>query len=123
MITNISTDNYNVLESNIVYLPDEHSDLILHFRFEENFEFDFKFIFKSDSEDTNSRLERKQNENILEAICVNFDNILGTGTSEPLSVATINGKQLYIHFWSFLLGNSEGKKRARKVEYTVLIER
>lgn len=123
MITNISTGKYIITESNVVYLTDKESDLILHFKVENDFEFDFKFTFVTDSEDTSLRLQRKIDGNVSEVICTNFNNPFGTGTTEPLELANIDGKKLYIQFWSFLLGSGQKEKQTRKVEYTVLLER
>ena len=122
MITNISSGKYSILESNVVYLVDDESDLTLHFAFKDDFQFDLHITFIVDEDVAGARLERKTNGNVLEAMCYNFNNSLGTGTSIPINVATIDDKKMYIHFWSFLLGDAN-KKQARKIEYTVFMEK
>ena len=47
-------------------------------------------------------------------VCTNFDNPLGTGTAEPVRIFTYKGQAVYLHFWSFLLGDT-GLKR---IDYT-----
>lgn len=68
------------------------------------------------------KLQLKAENALLKVECTNF-NAVGTGTTEPIEIATIDGKKLFIHFWSYLLGGNEKKQRIRKIEYTVLIER
>lgn len=123
MITEIRTDNYTVVESNVVYLNERNATLKLHFEFSNDFEFDFILYFTTDSRDEKHRIERLQSseeKNELKIACINFDNPLGTGTIEPLEIATIEGNILYIQFWSFLLGGES--RKTRKVEYTIFIK-
>ena len=122
MITNISSDKYNIYESNAVFLFEKDSDLTLHFIFKDNFEFDIRFIFKTDSDISKEKIERNVNGNMLELRCINFNSVLGTGTTMPVEIATIENKKMYIHFWSFVYG-SDSENKTRKVEYTVFIER
>lgn len=120
MITKISTEKYYIIESNMILLFYKDSDLTLHFKFNE-FSFDVKLIFN-----TNNSIEggitKNVNGNKIEIICTNFNNPLGTGTIEPIDIATIDGKNLYIHFWSHLY-MSEKDSSVRKIEYTVFLER
>lgn len=122
MITERYTDNFKILDSNVVLLPNNNSDLTLHFKFDD-FEFDFQMIFVDDKEDESQRLKRETEGSLLKAVCFNFNNMFGTGTVTPLDIATIEGKKLYIHFWSYLQGIEEDDRQIRKVEYAVLLER
>lgn len=121
MITEICTGNYRILESNTVYLFEPQSDLSLHFEFnnEETFEFDLNILFEK-TEGTHS-MKVGMHENEIRIICSNFDDVTGTGSIEPIEIATVNDKRLYIHIWSSLHGGV--CNRAREVVYTVFIER
>ena len=122
MINSISTDNYVVKDSNSVYLWDAQSNLTLHFEINA-FKFDLMFVFETNMEKETNELVRSVNEDTIEIKCINFNNPFGSGTFIPIELATIEGKKLYIHFWTFLLGESTKNKTSRKVEYTFLVER
>lgn len=123
MITGKYTEGYEILENDTVLLPSKVSNLRLHFKFEE-FEFDFQMQFIVNEENPEEKLKLKIEGTLIRVECTNFNNPLGTGTIEPIEIATIDGKKLFIHFWSYLLGNNEDKKqKTRRIEYTVLIER
>lgn len=121
MITNISTGNYNVIESNVVYLYNNDSDLVLNFEFGA-FKFNVKFIFV-DNDNIEKKLQSRIDGDTINFKCTNFYNEFGTGTTQPLEIATIENKKAYIQFWVF--GHGEPPKGAfvRKVEYTIFIER
>lgn len=121
MITNIRTGDYDVIDNNIVYLFDQKSDLVLHFK-SGKFEFDLRLAFKEESKDEQD-LNIAVTKDEIRIECTNFDRNLGTGTTKPLEIATINSKKIYFHFWVYLMGNIEQNEVARKVEYTVLSER
>lgn len=123
MITGIYTDNYEILESNTVFLFKPQSDLILHFEFnnEEKFEFNLRIIFETSEDAHNMKIGASENE--IKIICNNFDDIVGTGSLEPIEIATVDDKRLYIHVWSSLHGRSDNGYGAREVVYTVFIER
>lgn len=123
MITNISTGNYTVVESNVVYLYKYDMDLVLDFQFDNNFKFKIRIFFEDDQETKDQSLQYRTSEDLVEFKCKNFKNELGTGTIIPVEIATIENKRLYIHFWSFIHGNLNAEKFVRKVEYTVFLER
>lgn len=122
MITSISTGDYNVIESNTIYLFKNDADLELDFKFGD-FVFKIIFLFVDNKEIDGNKLEYQGNENIIEFTCTNFNNVLGTGTTSPIEIAIIDNKKLYIHFWSFIHGNYDKKQYVRKVDYTVFWER
>lgn len=122
MITNISTGDYNVIESNVVYLYKHDMDLILDFEFG-SFKFKIVIVFADDTNTKEERISREVSSDTVKFTCINFKNNFGTGTTKPIEIATIDNKKLYIHLWSFVLGNIEAEMIARKVEYTVFAER
>lgn len=113
---NVSTNDYKVVHSGMVILDDPNSELRLGVIASENFSFNvvLKFI-KND--DCNQGLDKEVDGNTIIFKCRNFNNALGTGTIKPLPIATVSGKDLSLHFWTYLLGD---KNSARKVEYTFL---
>lgn len=121
MITGKYTDDYEILEADTALLPNETSDLKIHFKFDK-FEFDLQMVFLINTESSEKNLQLKAEGTLLKVECTNF-NAVGTGTTEPIEIATIDGKKLFINFWSYLLGGNKKKQRIRKIEYTILIER
>lgn len=124
MITQIFSDAYEVIESNTVYLFNPYSELFLHFETGyEEFRFDVKLYFETDRKKEGQFVEKKVTENEFLVQFTNFDNPFGSGTSKPLELATVNDKELYMHIWIYAIGKSGEKTTARKVEYTVFMER
>ena len=77
MQINLSSGNYNIINSGQVFLFGEKKP--------------FKIDVISDED-------------------FRFDN--GAGVVEPLKIATVGGKQLFIMFWSYLEGTPEKSKWA-----------
>lgn len=111
----ISTNGYNVLASGTVIFYDIDSEMKLHVEVNPEFEFDMIFVFSKDNKERS--IEKKVQGNVVTLTCYNFNDQLGTGTVEPLDVATIGDKKLVLHFWTYVMGD---KKAARKIEYTFL---
>lgn len=123
MITEILSKNCVILESNTVYLFEPYSDLTMHFESgSDEFNFNIKLIFKTDK-GSEQAAERMVNEHEVVFRFTNFDNPLGSGTSNPLEIATINDKKLYMHIWVYGVGRDDNKTSVRKIEYTVFMER
>lgn len=114
---NISTNGYKVVSHGTVILYDVDSELKISVEASEEFSFDVILQFiKTDS----GKIEVKKeisNETIITFKCLNFENNLGSGTAKPLPIATVAGKDLLLHFWSYLMGKNHS---TRKVEYTFL---
>jgi len=116
-----SSGNLDIIDSRTVYLTDVQSDLTLNFNESTggNISLEIRFVNDHSNEYT---VKRSVDGNKISYECVNFaDN--GTGTIEPIELATFGEKQMYIMFWSFLQGDAKGKKRVRKVDYTLFLER
>lgn len=124
MITQIFSDGYEIIESNAVCLFNPYSELLLHFETGcEGFSFDVKLSFETDETKEGQLVEKKVTENEFLVHFTNFDNPFGSGTSKPIELATVDNKELYMHIWIYAIGKSGGKTTARKVEYTVFMER
>ena len=123
MITQIS-DEYKVIETNVVCLFNPYSELLLHFETGcDGFSFNVKLFFETDETKEEQFVEKKVTENEFVVRFTNFDNPFGSGTSKPIELATLDGKELYMHIWIYAIGKSDRKTTARKVEYTVFMER
>lgn len=121
MITMISSDDYVVTDSGSVFLFSDKSNLEISQNVDD---FVFKIVFLFETVDNKKQfVDKNVVGNTIEIKCVNFNNELGTGTIEPVNIATINHKKLYIHFWTYLQGSQVGKRKARKLEYTFYLER
>lgn len=114
----ISTNGYNVISSNTVILFDSNSELKISATAIDGFSFDVILRFIKNTEEEKN-LHKAVSGNTITFECINFDNALGTGTVAPLLLATVEGKDIYMHFWVYLMGDS-GK--VRKVEYTFLVK-
>ena len=117
MNLNISTSGYNVIRSGNAILYDENADLKFKITVGNGFRFNIILKFINDA-DKKQDLEKKISEdNTIIFICTNFNNTLGTGTKRPLPVATIAGKEWFLHL--FVYGNDD-KDAPKRVEYTIL---
>ena len=96
-------------------LFDSKADAIFDIDTERDFQFKVILKFTKDDNEEKYELSKDVSGDSIIFTCVNFTNPLGTGTIEPLSVATVGGKEVFMHFWSYL--EAEG---VRKVEYTFL---
>ncbi len=70
-----------------------------------------RLIFEESQSGLNSPEIRAHapDQNTLELTLRNFDNPIGTGTTKPLRVATISGREAYLHFRVFALPGSSDK--------------
>ena len=109
----ISNDNYKIISSGMVIMHKHDSELKFSIKASETFSFDLilKFVIDDKKERT---LNKEVNDNKIIFECVNFKEQLGVGTTEPLSIATVSGKEVLFHFWSYSMGD----RNTRKIEYT-----
>ena len=59
--------------------------------------------------------------NTIRYFCRNFNNPLGTGTSTPIEIGSIEYKKMFINFWITAIGGKN--MRTRKLEYTIWKEK
>lgn len=116
MRVEITTGDLKVVNSGTVLLKDKNSNLQLSLEADNGYKFAMEFLFK-DTEREEYTLNSFIENDVLKIICTNFNNQLGTGSIEPLEIATIAGKKLFLHFWVFALSNC-----TKKVEYNLLME-
>lgn len=114
MQIDIFTDNYKIVDSGTVLLFNGNSDMKIELVTNSDFKFSIIIQFINDDQQ-NKALKKEVMENTIIFKCVNF-NSMGTGTTEPISIATVDNKEWLIHLWSDITGNGG----PRKVEYSIL---
>lgn len=119
MQVRLSSGEYNIVNSGQTFLFGEDKDLTIDIIANDNFEFSITLKFLKDTSGE-QRIESEIIENAIIISCINFDDI-GTGLISPVRIAAIDGKELYIMFWSYLKGQEEGK--VRSVKYTIFYEK
>lgn len=68
-------------------------------------------VFIKDSEQREQKLDFKLvNDKQMDILLINFNNVLGTGNTEPLDMATINHRKVYLNFIINALASSDIKK-------------
>ena len=119
MQVKLSSGKREILDHGTVFLFDENADLTLDITGDDSYNLRFVLKFINDSLQKQS-IKTEKTENCIKLTCVNFQSS-GTGLSTPAQIAVIDGKKIYIMFWSYLEG-SDQKKWVRKVEYTLFGE-
>lgn len=117
-----SSNNYDIIYSGNFILFSEDSDLTIYFDSENGFNFQLKLLFESDETEKQIINRVINDNNNIVFVCKNFLSS-GTGTFEPIEIATIDGKKIYVSLWSYLEGNYIGLKKTRKVEIIFFKER
>lgn len=119
MKINISSMDYDVIDSGTIIAYDENADITFHFNDQEGIKFNLRIVFKND-EKGSQIINRKISGNNIEYECVNFSNA-GTGTSMPIEIIPYKDKKIYIRFWAILEGDIAGKGKTRKIDYTFFL--
>ncbi|HBC3560402.1 TPA: hypothetical protein KD093_004763, partial [Vibrio parahaemolyticus] len=79
-----------------------------------------KFLFVSD--EGSPRYEGKVEDGVLLFRLFNFNNSLGEGLDQPVPIASIKGKELYIQFYvNSNLNGANGQGAFREFKYTFLL--
>lgn len=112
------SDNNLILDSGSLLAFSSTSDIQFDIKMSEHFSFNLTFKFESNGKKEYDIKSSIQGNNIV-ITCINFDNPLGTGTNKPLPLATFGGKQIFLNFWVYGLGNNS----ARKIIYTLYKEK
>lgn len=108
----ISTNGYNIVSHGDIILYDDNSEMKLDIETDNRFSFSVIFKFIKDKE---QGLKKEVDGNNIIFECINFDP-LGTGTNLPISIATVGGKEWFLHFWCYVMGESG----PRRIEYSIL---
>mgnify|MGYP004482798713 CR=1 FL=1 len=105
----ISSSNHDVLESGTVVTYNKENEVLFSIKMDATFSFDLMLKFTSNGEKQH-QLQQNISNNTITLNCVNFDSILGTGTRNPIELATFRDKKVYINFWVNPLGDNALKK-------------
>lgn len=116
----IRTNKYNILESQMILLSEEDSELWLSIIVDNTNLGELHLCFESSEQIDNHNLKIEPEENGLKIIFKNFNNPFGSGTAKPILIGQIAEAKLYFMCWSYLLGQH---KNTRKIEYTIFKER
>lgn len=122
MKTELFSSKYRVLESGnaILYNQDASLKMVVEPGTGFRFMLEISFVDEKDK----PRVMHKEvdvEKNEIRLICFNFDSGFGTGSTDPVEIATYNNKRIFLNIWTFLLGNRNGK-HTRKIDYTFYIE-
>lgn len=120
MQVSLSSGEYKIISTGTTFLFGEDKDLTIDIAADDGFQFSVVMEFKEDGELGDSRVEGDCTENVLRLQCYNFSNS-GTGSCWPTKIGMLDGKNIYLMFWSYLDGDRE--KRARRVQYTIFHEK
>ena len=118
MSMNMYCEKYKVVESGSVIPFDGDCTTEMQLVITEDFTIKLRIIFDENGQERDILKSVNEKENVVEYRCVNFGS--GAGTIEPLSLATVGGKAVYIHLWAQRLSP---KNNTRRIDYTVFLER
>lgn len=118
MVVNKSSGNYSVLDAGTMLAFNSSSNVELEIVMDSDFSFKLQLLFESNDSKQHD-LKSSVNGDTVTLTCTNFDNPLGTGTKTPIELGLYQGKKIYFNFWVHSLGS----KTARKVSYTLYIEK
>lgn len=105
-----------IIESGLAFTFTKNSEITLILGFDDKSELKFQFLFEDD-ETGKQNIEAKNDENLLEIKCRNFNNPLGTGLKEALRIGDYLGKNLYLTFCVY------GTKTQKKLEYCFFMDK
>jgi hypothetical protein len=98
-------NNFEIISSGTVI---SYKDETVNFELNPTLTFKMKFIKDAESKEQNLDFKIIDNTSV-EILLTNFNNTLGTGNIEPLMLATIDKKNIYLNFVIHALGNSDTK--------------
>ena len=118
MNVNLSSGGYDIIASDDVFLFDDAEDLTIKVTGEDNFGVCVTIKFLNDASGER-RISSEIIEDKLVLLCHNF-NTRGTGMTQPMHIADINGKKVFLTIWAYLEGSKSPK--IRSVKYTLFYE-
>lgn len=113
----LSSMGHDIVASGMAYLFDKDADLTMDIEADGGYRFRLVMKFEEDS-DKEQGIEQNVRDNTIFLTCCNFIEA-GTGLYEPVQIAIVNGKALFLVFWSYLDGTEKGKRKMRSVRYTL----
>lgn len=116
MQISLSSGNYDIIASGQAFLFSKDSDFRIEIQANREQAFSITLNFIED-QSCKQDIRVATNGNGIMLTCINFQNT-GSGTKEPVEVASIDGRKLYLTFWSYLEGAG-----SRSVKYTIFNEK
>lgn len=106
MEVKITTAGYEVINSGVV-TAFNNEPICIQLPNESGTPFKLTFCFLKDQSIKNHRIKAEApNNNEVIVKLTNFNNPLGTGTARPVNFASFDGKQLYVSFYVYVVGES-----------------
>lgn len=121
MQVNLSSGNYNIIDSGQVFLFHPDEDLRIEIVVNKDFELSIVMQFVEDAS-SEQRIDTEMSGNTMRLCCINFID-KGTGLGFPVKIGIIEGKELFMTFWAYLEGKDEQPGKARSVKYTLFLEK
>lgn len=118
MQISLSSGRYDIVKSGYTFLDDEANNLQIDFLADNGFAFSVLLKFIQDASERRG-VQVSTTDNMIKLSCNNFKDD-GEGLVSPLKVAVIDGRALYLMFWSYVEGN---EARHRIVKYTLFHEK
>lgn len=115
---NIYSGDYRVIESGSVIPFNGNYTTEFQLQLQTDFMIRLQISFEENGGERDIIKKVDEDEMIVEYKCVNFGS--GAGTIEPLDLATVEGKKVYIHLWAQRLSS---KNNTRRIDYTIFSER
>ena len=116
-ITKMSKEK-KILDSGSIITFDSTADISFDVQFDNNFSFKLIFKFENDANNKSHSLNFNLLDNTITFSCVNFNNVLGTGTKKPLEIATVENKKVFITFWVTAMG----LESLKRLDYSIYQE-
>lgn len=112
----IYSGNYLVFAAGSFFALSKNDDV--KFEVTPNKDFRFSLIFHFVDDGGKPDLQKNVEEDTMYFTCLNFD--IGAGTTQPIEIATANGKKMFLNFWAEFIDSS---KQTRQIKYTIYIEK
>lgn len=118
MQVSVSSGEYNIIYNGYTFLFGKEENLRVDILADHDFHFSVVLEFLKDDSATERSIEKTVNGNTITFSCKNFEDN-GAGLASPENIAVINGKELYLMFWSYV----EGNEKNRSVKYTIFCQK
>lgn len=113
----ISSNQHDIVSGGMAYLFHKDADLTISIKADNGYCFSVVLKFVEDSAREQAVQSDMQGQDLF-LTCYNFQKS-GTGLSEPVQIASIEGKEMYLMFWSYLDGDEKDREQVRSVRYTL----
>lgn len=110
-------NNLNIIHSGFGILISKEDRLRIKIKTDNGLNFEIYMIFNDIDSVKSQNMATRVNNDVIEIHCLNFNNPSGTGVSQPIDLATVGDKHLYLVFWVYALGGN-----SKKIEYIFLME-